>query len=113
MNCSNPDCLRANDEQARFCRFCGTNLFPRVEPPGPFPVGKSPGVALFFAIVPSLGQFYNGDFKKGVLIAILAAACWAMAVGTAGGSLILFCGVWLWGAVNAYNVAARKTPLWA
>ena len=79
-----------------------------------FAVGKSPIAALFFAaLLPGLGQFYNGDFKKGFMILILAVILFALLFETACSSGFFLAGVWLWGLVNAFNVAARKTPLWA
>jgi TM2 domain-containing membrane protein YozV len=73
-------------------------------------MGKNPSAALLFAVMtPGLGQFYNGDFKRGLLILFLFAAACPFAVPT--GFLSTFA-VWLWGLINAYNVAARRTALW-
>ncbi|HSS76753.1 MAG TPA: hypothetical protein VLV54_08400 [Thermoanaerobaculia bacterium] len=69
-------------------------------------------MALVFAIVPGLGQFYNGDFKKGILVIFLAILALLLAPETYCSSLFPFAAIWLWGFVNAYNVAAGKTPLW-
>jgi TM2 domain-containing membrane protein YozV len=114
-------CGKTNDDTARFCRFCGSTLtaasgrdgsIERRDPPPPkiVAVGKSPVAALIFAVVfPGLGQFYNGDFKRGLLIVILASVCAGLALETAAIPLLA---VWLWGVVNAYSVAARKTRLW-
>lgn len=115
-----PNCHQLNDEGANFCRTCGSNFLSSartvVEQPvtvlvAPetvrFAVGKKPGAALFFAVF-GFGQFYNGDFKRGILIVILTIVTSAPAL--AGVPAILV--VWIWGMVNAYNVAARKTPLW-
>jgi TM2 domain-containing membrane protein YozV len=114
-----PKCRQPNDDEARFCRKCGSTIYTGgstgggagpLEPPAVrFAVGKSPGTALFFAIVPGFGQFYNGDFKRGILIVILSIVTLSIGPPT----LFTFFGaVWLWGLTNAHNVAGRKTPLW-
>jgi TM2 domain-containing membrane protein YozV len=87
--------------------------------PGPqpqttrFAVGKTPAVAFVFSIVPSLGQFYNGDFKKGILVLVCIILAFGISPATGCLSLLPGMAVWLWAGVNAYNVAAGKTPLWA
>lgn len=114
-------CGTSNDDAASFCRKCGSTL-PRqagalTRQPSMVPeatrysVGKVPAVAVFFALTFGfgVGQFYNGDFKRGILIFFLTSFAVAFAIETAFLSVIA---VWLWGAVNAYNVASRKTPLW-
>src|SRR4051812_44957223 len=119
-------CGKSNDEAARFCRSCGSTLQAaspdiglsdsRLRPVAPettrFAVGKKPLVALVFAIVPGLGQFYNGDFKKGLLVLFLAVVALLLAPETYCSSLFPFFAIWVWGFVNAYSVAAGKTPLW-
>lgn len=120
-------CGKSNDDTARFCRSCGSTLLaqpsaggdlsdPVLRPAGPeatrFAVGKSPFIALVFALVPGLGQFYNGDFKKGLLVLFLAIVTLFLVPETACSSLLPFVVIWLWGIANAYSVAAGKTPLW-
>src|SRR5215203_6283007 len=111
-------CSKSNDDAARFCRYCGSTLLARVSAgevladPGPattrYAVGKTPVVALLFAIIPipGLGQFYNGDFTRGLLILILAAVTFCLIPETACSSTLPLMIVWVWGWVNAYNVAA-------
>ena len=124
MEC--PVCERLNDDAARFCRNCGSTLSSGVSAPGELSdilkptaptkraVGKSPIVALIFSfVVPGLGQFYNGDFKKGLMILILTVVALFLLPETACSSSIPLIAVWLWGVINAYNVAAGKTPLWS
>lgn len=113
-------CGRPNDDTSRFCRQCGSTL-PVTGSTGGQPSkpqelvsvrlaeGKNPIVALLFSLFLGFGQFYNGDFKRGVLFYFLYVIGAFLIPLTGGASLIL---VWLWGAVNAYNVAARRTPLW-
>jgi UDP-N-acetylmuramyl pentapeptide phosphotransferase/UDP-N-acetylglucosamine-1-phosphate transferase len=46
------------------------------------------------------------------LIWFLVGVLATLAVPTSCFSMIPFLAVWLWGSINAYNVAAGKTPLW-
>lgn len=72
-----------------------------------YAVGRNPGVALILSILlPGVGQFYNGDTKKGLLMLLGALLL---------GPVTLFV-VWLailvWSAIDAYQVASGKSPLW-
>jgi len=57
-------------------------------------------------IIVGLGQFYNGDFKKGAF----------MLVGAVVGGMISLSALWwvmaLWSAFDAYQVANGTKPLW-
>lgn len=69
--------------------------------------GKSPVLALILSLViVGLGQFYNGDIKKGFL----------MLGGAIVGGLLSFSLLWwvfsIWSAIDAYRVASRSIPLW-
>jgi len=118
MLCPNPACGKMNDEGALYCRACGWQLRPgksSIAQPSPeppkFPTDKSPVAAVIFSVVyPGLGQFYNGDFKKGLMMVILAFAAAAAAPATAAIPLLA---IWMWAVVNAYRVAKRRTPLWS
>ena len=71
--------------------------------------GKNPTVALVISIfLGSLGggQFYNGDWKKGLA---MAAATLVLAVPTGG--LVAFA-VWIWSMIDAYQVASGKWKAW-
>ena len=123
-------CGKSNHEAATYCRHCGALLAtagaladaqPRQAPSSPStlpPTGnlafaKSPVAAVFFSLfIPGLGQFYNGDFKRGILALIVVGVVIFFAPTTACLSTVLLIPVWIWGTINAYNVAARKTPLW-
>jgi TM2 domain-containing membrane protein YozV len=111
MFCTN--CGRQNPDESRFCVGCGTNLSvppPDLNRPGSvktFAQGKKPVSALVMSLlIVGLGQFYNGDVKKGLL----------MLVGAIVGGLASFSLLWwvmsLWSAVDAYRVANRQVPLW-
>jgi TM2 domain-containing membrane protein YozV len=135
-----PKCGVSNDDAARFCRSCGAPvasggaLGPPVPtqsaPPPPLPpqqvplqgdprvrgpqypnkqyaTGKNPGVALILSIlIPGVGQFYNGDTKKGVLMLL-----GALVLGPAT-IFVLWVAIGIWSALDAYQVAGGKSPLW-
>ncbi len=62
--------------------------------------------AIFSFFITGLGQFYNGDYLKGVALLIV----FFIGVGLTGGILSFF--VWLYGIFDAYQVAKGKYPLW-
>jgi TM2 domain-containing membrane protein YozV len=139
MYCSN--CGAENADSAKFCQKCGSPLAvapqpqaaaaaeaaappppaadPRVRggyspgyPPAVavekrYATGKSPGVALILsALIVGLGQFYNGDVKKGLIMLLSAIILGLMTFG------IAWFGVACWSAIDAYQVASGKAPLW-
>lgn len=64
---------------------------------------KNPGVAaVLSAVIPGLGQFYNGDFLRGLFWLIVTPGLW---IGT-GGLLGWICHVIA--AITAHNRATRK-----
>ena len=68
--------------------------------------GKNPALAAFLsAIVPGLGQFYNGDVKKGWIRLGIAVVGGGATYGLA------WLGAAIWSAIDAYNVASGKSPL--
>jgi TM2 domain-containing membrane protein YozV len=79
-------------------------------PPSREPVfaeGKDPmTAAILSALVVGLGQFYNGDVKKGA----------ALFLGAVVGGMVTFFIAWLiiapLAAYDAYKVATRDRPLW-
>lgn len=72
-----------------------------------YAAGKSPGVAMILSLlIVGLGQFYNGDVKKG--LAMLLGVI-ILAVPTFG---LAWVGIACWSAVDAYQVASGKAPLW-
>jgi TM2 domain-containing membrane protein YozV len=126
-----PKCGTSNDDSARFCAKCGTALAAAAAPapagsPGPgvgagsmrsasagssgqVVVGKNPTVALVISIfLGGLGggQFYNGDWKKG-----LAMAGASILLGIPSGGLVSL-GVWIWSMIDAYQVASGKWKAW-
>jgi TM2 domain-containing membrane protein YozV len=74
-------------------------------------VNKSPGVALLLSFfVPGVGQFYNGDTKRGLLMFGILLVSWFLAAAGGIGFIGVF-GVWVWGMINAYQVASGKTTM--
>jgi len=69
--------------------------------------GKSPGLALFLSfLLTGVGQFYNGDIKKGLLM--LGGAVLGIFVTAGVGTFI----IWIWSMIDAQRVASRTIPLW-
>ena len=129
MFCSK--CGSPNNDGAAFCGKCGAALPAAATSAGPTPappptagpatmrgaatapartvVGKNPTVALVLSIFLGAfgaGQFYNGDWKKG-----LAMAAATLVLGLPTGGLVAFA-VWVWSMIDAYQVASGKWPMW-
>jgi len=122
MFCSG--CGSQNEVSAKFCRGCGSALSagaaaaPAPQPatvrggsPGAValtaPTGKSPALAAVLSlIIVGVGQFYNGDSKKGVLMLV-----GALVLGAATGGL-LWLGLAIWSAIDAYQVASGSGKMW-
>ena len=76
-------CGAQNEDSARFCEKCGEAIRP---PAAKVPVkpelvgvrvadkkyaeGKQPMLAVVLSLLPGLGQLYNGDVKKGIVIIV-------------------------------------------
>lgn len=124
MFCSS--CGTQNSDTAKFCEKCGNALATTTAPPPPphidervrggqNPViqsgqsvtGKNPWVALVLSLViVGVGQFYNGDYKKGALMLIGGILGFALT----GGLVTL--GFWIWSMIDAYQVASGKGKIW-
>ena len=130
MFCSK--CGSPNNEGAGFCAKCGAALAPVASASAAGPsaagampdagamrgqtsaaprraTGKNPTVALVLSIFLGAlggGQFYNGDWKKG-----LAMAAASLLLGIATGGLVSLA-VWIWSMIDAYQVASGKWPIW-
>ena len=118
-------CGANNESAAKFCHACGAALSSAAAPP-PIPphttmrggaptsvaverrvTGKNPVVAaILSAIIVGVGQFYNGDAKKG-----LAMLIGAVVLGVATGGL-LWLALAIWSAVDAYQVANGTGKTW-
>lgn len=124
MTCQNPSCGAEVPPTAKFCPRCGTAAAPdtrvRGTPPPQPPqsagggtvavpaTGKNPVVATVLSVLLiGLGQLYNEDLKKG-LVMFLAGAL--LFVPTAGLSYVVVLG---WSAVDAYKVAEGSGRRWS
>jgi TM2 domain-containing membrane protein YozV len=117
-------CGAPNDAPAKFCFKCGAplsqgaaapNADPRVRGAAPPAVatetrvatGKNPVLATILSLfIPGVGQFINGDMKKGAVMLVLALVLFAPTVGI--GSFA----VAIWSAVDAYRVANGTAQRW-
>ncbi|HEV8432829.1 MAG TPA: zinc-ribbon domain-containing protein [Thermoanaerobaculia bacterium] len=123
-----PQCGTSNDDVSQFCSNCGRPLtaasvpapYTQQPPPqtmrGPstaparYAEGRNPVVALILSgVIVGVGQFYNGDHKKGALMFLGAVVAglftsWACGFG--------WFGIAIWSAIDAYRVAKRTAPLW-
>lgn len=122
MYCSK--CGNPNDDAARFCAKCGgplgaapqntetaDNSTMRTATPtaGRTVVAKNPTVALVLSIFLGAfgaGQFYNGDWKKGLT---MAAATLLLGVVTGG---LVSLGIWIWSMIDSYKVASGTWKAW-
>jgi TM2 domain-containing membrane protein YozV len=78
---------------------------------GQYAVGKSPILALLLSfLIPGVGQFYNGDAKRGVPMFLIGFFSYILLLIPILGWAIAF-GVHVWSMINAYTVADQKTPL--
>ena len=86
-----------------------TSPQPRKTPPQipgkKYAQGKEAVLAVVLSIViPGIGQLYNGDTKKGlIMLGVFLFTAW-----TGIGWLIMI----IWSAIDANNVASGKSPLW-
>ena len=126
MFCSS--CGSPNDDSARFCHKCGASVGGATPPapPGPdfstmrggpaststavgkqYAIGKNPPVAMILSFfIPGVGQFYNGDVKKGGIMLGAAVIFGALTAGLG------WLAIAIWSTVDAYQVASGKSPMW-
>lgn len=123
MNCG--ACGANNEATARFCHSCGNPMTARPAPPLPPPLNPgtmrafsaqaatpaAPGSnaalpAILSALIPGVGQFYNGDTKKGALMLGVAVVLFVFTLG------LSWLGMAIWGAIDAYQVASGTGKKW-
>ena len=97
-----PRCGQANRYDARYCSSCSAPM-----PDEPRAGGHSPGLAAVLSFFwCGLGQVYNGQIGKGlVMMAAYAVSWWAMwlIVGFITTPIL-----WVWGMYDAYRTAERR-----
>ena len=117
-------CGASNDATAKFCFKCGTPLSQAPVPPPldsrtrgaappPPPVesrsvtGKNPVLATVLSLlIVGVGQFYNGDNKKGAIMLVIALVAAAPTLGVG------WLAVSIWSAIDAYRVARGTAQRW-
>ena len=118
-------CGASNADTAKFCHSCGAPAgAASVPPPPPGPgtmrdgqrtqvvdrprvTGKNPILAaVLSALIVGVGQFYNGDIKKG---AVMLLGALVLGAATAG---LAWLGLAIWSAWDAYQVANGTGKPW-
>ena len=105
-----------SDRKTKFCQYCGAEIDARAEicpkcgvrvaAPSPvvYEAGKTPVLALILSfLLPGLGQIYNGQAGKGVLMIFAAIVCAVLTLFIIGFFLYLI--VWIYGMFDAYVTA--------
>jgi TM2 domain-containing membrane protein YozV len=113
MKC--PKCQTENQKDSRFCTGCGGSLAvvtpiddgirssPLVS--GKYAQGKDPMLAAIMSFfIVGLGQLYNGDVLKGIVMFIGAIILAFTIIG--------FLAIWVWAIIDAYQVAKGNQSLW-
>ena len=117
MKC--PQCQTENRADSQFCVNCGKSLSVDVSldqgirgsrPPSTakrYAQGKDPNLAAILSfILPglALGQFYNGDMLKGVVMVVGSVVLSFTVLGLIA--------IWVWSIIDAYQVAKGNRNLW-
>jgi TM2 domain-containing membrane protein YozV len=76
-----------------------------------YATGKSPFLALLLSfVIPGVGQFYNGDIKRGmIMFCVSLFFSLSLLMPLIGIPVVL--ALHIWSMANAYSVAAQKIPL--
>jgi TM2 domain-containing membrane protein YozV len=119
-------CGANNEATAKFCNACGAGTGAAPAPPispdsgtmrgpaqraqvidRPRPTGKNPVLAaILSAVIVGVGQFYNGDVKKGAIMLVGAVILGAATAGA------LWLALAIWSAIDAYQVANGTGKMW-
>lgn len=101
-----PSCGREIDVQAEYCPYCGTRVGHSPTPIPP-PKTKSEALAVILSVLlPGLGQVYNGQITKGILVIILAVIL-GILFGLFCLTAIASMALWFWSIFDAYDTARR------
>ena len=107
------DCGAVISEKAEICPECGVRQqSPETSLDGLIEVltnGENPFVAaVYSAILPGLGQFYNREPAKGAAIIVASFVAVLSMVALVG--FVLYPAVWLYAVYDAYVVADGREP---
>lgn len=98
-----PRCGYANRYDAQYCGSCSA---PMPLEGGAGAVIHSPGLAAVLSFFwCGLGQIYNGQIAKGIVMLVLYGISWCLIWVIVG--LITTPILWIWGIVDAYRTADR------
>jgi TM2 domain-containing membrane protein YozV len=93
-------------ENAEICPSCGVRIKEAPSTPLQASEKKSPGFAAVLSfLIPGLGQIYNGQIGKGIIM-VVAAVIFALLIIILIG-IILYLALWLYGIYDAYDTAKK------
>lgn len=96
------DCGSEIDERAEICPECGIRQ-KQPEYQQPAHSQKDPGIAAVASFfVPGLGQVYNGQIAKGIILGIVTIALAITGIG-----LLIAIPMWIWLVYDAYKTAEQ------
>lgn len=108
------DCGAVITAKAEICPECGVRQ--QAPPQSNFDEllevltnGENPFVAaVYSAILPGLGQFYNREPQKGAAVVVASLVAMLSVLAVVG--IVLYPAVWLYAVYDAYVVADRNNP---
>ena len=115
-----PNCGK-NTPEGKFCESCGASVqttqtfqqpvaqqpvYAAQQPAAAMMQKKSAGVAVILSFfLPGLGQIYNGQIGKGIILIILSVVFWLLSSIVIGIPLYII--LWIYGMYNAYSTANK------
>ncbi len=101
-------CGAANLDDARFCKNCSTPVRSQAAPAQFIATraAKSPGIAAVLSFfICGLGQIYNGQISKGLIMMFTYLVSWMLMLVIIGFFTTPI--LWIWGMIDAYRSAER------
>ena len=115
-----PNCGK-NTPEGKFCESCGASVqttqtfqqpvaqqpvYAAQQPAAAMMQKKSAGVAVILSFfLPGLGQIYNGQIGKGIILIILSVVFWLLSSIVIGIPFYII--LWIYGMYNAYSTANK------